>query len=439
MHPIIHRDLLEKIESYIQRKEFIAIVGPRQAGKTTFIDILGAHISKIASVHKRAIQKVTFEDRRLLQQFEKDPVLFTRSLFDPSIPAGGKKYLFIDEFQYARQGGQKLKLLYDTESSIKIFVTGSSSLDLRAQVGKFMVGRIFTFHLYPFSFHEYLRAKDSRLAGLYEEKNNQLLRWLRGTKAKESPHRGQDAFAGEINGHYEDYCTWGGYPEVVLTTAVDERRKVIASILNNYILKDIKGLLELATDRNLLLLAQYLATHIGRLVTYQNLGQACGLNYRSLKKHMQVLCETYVAREIRPFFRNRQKELSKNPKIYFLDMGFRNGLMENMSGFENRPDLGAIVENAVWIKLIDILEDAGKINFWRTKAGAEVDFVIEREGKITPVEVKFSSFPEARVPRSFVNFVDAFRPERGLILTKDFWGITRKNGCRILFAPACYL
>ena len=225
----------------------------------------------------------------------------------------------------------------------------------------------------------------------------------------------------------------------MLAAGSQERRTIIASILDNYILKDIKGLLELATDRNLLLLAQYLATHAGRLVTYQNLGQACGLNYRSLKKHMQVLSETYVTREVRPFFRNRQKELSKNPKIFFIDLGFRNSLMENMSSFENRPDLGAIVENAAWIRLTDILEDAGKINFWRTKAGAEVDFVIEREGKIIPVEVKFSSFLETKTPRSFMSFVDSFHPEKGLMLTKDFWGMTKKNDCQILFAPACYL
>ena len=195
MHPIIHRDLLEKITPYLRRKEFVAVVGPRQAGKTTFIDILSAHLQKTASVDSRAIQKITFEDRRVLQQFEKDPDLFTRSLFPSSVPAKDKKYLFIDEFQYARHGGQKLKLLYDTQSSIKIFVTGSSSLDLKAQVGKYMVGRIFTFHLYPFNFHEYLKAKSSRLSALYEEKNNQLMSWLLGKKTKISPQKGQDAFA----------------------------------------------------------------------------------------------------------------------------------------------------------------------------------------------------------------------------------------------------
>ena len=82
-----------------------------------------------------------------------------------------KFYLMIDEFQYAQEGGQKLKLIYDTLKGIKIIVTGSSSLDIKAKVGKFMVGRILNFYLYPFNFREYLKALDERLERIYSENN----------------------------------------------------------------------------------------------------------------------------------------------------------------------------------------------------------------------------------------------------------------------------
>jgi hypothetical protein len=164
------------------------------------------------------------------------------------------------------------------------------------------------------------------------------------------------------------------------------RSKLLSDTYNNYILKDIKTLLELATEKNLLLLSQYLATQTGNIVVYQNLSQTAHLDHRQIKKHLNILEETYVCREVRPFFTNRQKELTKNPKIFFMDMGFRNNLMENMNSLAVRPDAGAIVENVVFIRLNELCSRVQKINFWRTKAGAEVDFVIHKQDALLPVE-----------------------------------------------------
>ena len=248
-----------------------------------------------------------------------------------------------------------------------------------------------------------------------------------------------DIFGKEIFRYYEDFCIWGGYPAVILSETIEEKKKLLAEIYNNYVLKDIKGLLELATERNLLSLSQYLATQIGNLLVYQNLAQASELNYRQLKKHLNILKETFLIWELRPFFKNRQKELSKNPKIFFVDMGFRNNLMENMNSLDKRSDAGAIIENAVFIRLKQLCQDAGNINFWRTKAGAEVDFIIHVKGKILPIEVKFSKFRKEQISKSFLSFVNSFRPDKGIVLTKDFWGTVKKGKTEILFAPAYYI
>lgn len=124
---IIQRDLTEKIIPFLKRREFISIVGPRQAGKTTFLEILKRYLSSKLKIDKNLIQIVTFEDRRLIIQFEKDPISFVNSYLPRS--RSKKFYLMIDEFQYAGEGGQKLKLIYDTIKEIKVFITGSSSLD----------------------------------------------------------------------------------------------------------------------------------------------------------------------------------------------------------------------------------------------------------------------------------------------------------------------
>lgn len=433
---IYQRDLLDRIKPFLKRREFIAIIGPRQAGKTTLLGILKDCLSKEFGVPGNLIKTVTFEDRRLLAQFDSDPVLFAQSYF----PAKSNRtaYLMIDEFQYADEGGQKLKLIYDTVENLKIIVTGSSSLDIKSQVGKYLVGRILTFTLYPFNFAEFLRVKDTRLERIYARKNRQIQEWLTG-QAKPDQKSGNDSFSPEINKLYEDFCIWGGFPAVVLSKNREVRWKVLADIYNNYVLKDIKGLLQLSTDNNLFTLSQYLATQTGNLVVYQNLSQVSGLDYRQLKKHLNILTETMVLREVKPFFQNRQKELSRTPKIFFMDLGFRNYLMENMNNLEKRSDAGAIVENAVFIRLRELGKEMARINFWRTKAGAEVDFVWQADGKRVPVEVKFSNFDKPAIPKSFTSFINAFTPEHGLILTKNYWDAVSRNGTKILFAPACYL
>ncbi|MEW6006554.1 MAG: ATP-binding protein [bacterium] len=434
---VVKRDIIEEIKIFLKRREFIAIIGPRQAGKTTLLEMLKDYLVSDLKVDKRRIQTVTFEDRRLLAQFESEPIGFVQSYF-PILTEDEPSYLMIDEFQYVENGGQKLKLLYDTMKGIKIIITGSSSLEIKAEVGRFMVGRLLSFYLFPFNFSEILRAKDLRLEGIYQKNNKLITEWL--FEAKEMDKReGKDIFREEVLRYYEDYCIFGGYPSVVLSLTEKEKRKVLSEIYNNYILKEIKTLLELSTEKNLLFISQYLATQIGNLLTYQDLCQASGLNYRQVKKHLHILKETMVCLETKPFFTNRKKELTKNPKVFFIDLGFRNNLIENMNRFDKRSDKGALVENAVFGRLNELTRDCGKINFWRTKAKAEVDFILQIKGETIPLEVKFSRFSFPKLSRSLISFINSYKPKQGLILTQDYWGITQVDKTKILFAPVYYL
>lgn len=433
---IIQRDIIDRLTPFLKRKEYLAIVGPRQAGKTTLLGIIKDYLQNTLNATEDHIQFVTFEDRRLMSQFDDDPLSFVRSY----IPDNGNKtfYLMIDEFQYVRDGGQRLKLVYDTVDNVKIIITGSSSLDIKAQVGRYLVGRILTFSLYPFNFREFLRAKDKRLEKIYSDTNTDFIKWLFHDKSFKSRH-GRDIFSQEMIKRFEEFSIWGGYPGVVLSKTVHERQKVLNDILNNYIMKDIKGLLELATEKNLLLLSQYLAAQAGNIVVYQNLSQAAQMDYRQMKKHLNILFETFICTEVRPFFTNRQKELSRNPKIFFYDMGFRNSLIDNMNKPDKRSDCGSIIENSVFIRFNELCDENAGINFWRTKVGAEVDFIIQTKGKIIPVEVKYSSFDKAKISRSFASFIETFSPKQGVILTKDYFGHMRSGKTKIVFMPVYYL
>jgi predicted AAA+ superfamily ATPase len=430
---IVKRDLLDTIKPFIKRREYLAITGPRQAGKTVLLSLIIEYLKKELGVAADEIKSITFEDRKILAQFSASPAELVESYI-----ASGVKYLFVDEFQYAKQGGQKLKLIYDTFKDFKIIITGSSSLEIKAQTGKYMVGRLLSFCLYPFTFAEFLSGRDKRLHAVYEKKHAAVRDFIFAAK-RFRPDKGADIFADDFLRLYEEYLVWGGYPAVALEKNHEIQKKLLNDINNNYLLKDIKGLLELATEDKLVKLAELLSAQAGGIVNYSALSVSSGLDFRNLKKHVNILEETFICSEVKPYFVNKLKELTKNPKVYFVDNGFRNSMIDDMRPVNKRQDAGALAENAVFDRLKEMCGGDKQLNYWRTKAGAEMDFVIRIEGEEVPIEVKYSDFDSEKLTRSYMNFVEAFSPERGIMLTKNYWGKTKIKGCDIMYIPVYYL
>ncbi len=414
----IHRELEKEIYPFLERKEVLSIVGPRQAGKTTFIQHLAAQLQE----HGKTVKVITFEKRD-------DLALFNKSIEDFKGLAEQYDYVIIDEFQYASQGGQKLKYLYDT-TNVKFIISGSSSLELTFQTGKYMVGRLLDFTLLPFSFREFLSFRDHELSILLEQKGFVYI--LDFTSAK--------SFGEEITRRLvvllEEYATYGGYPAVVLTPRKEEKRKILEGIAENYLLRDIKSLLHLATSEELWRLEKLLAGQIGNMVKYEELSSASGLPYKELKKHLNILEKTYVVSFIKPFFVNRRTELTKNPKVYFFDMGLRNYVVSDFRPLADRNDAGAIMENYAFSLLTRYHALPLAVKYWRTKSKAEVDFIIEKDQKPYPFEVKYSS--KKVIGKSLHSFIEKFRPPQAVIFTKDFAGEHQVSETLVKFIPLSY-
>ena len=413
----INRQLEVDIKPFLAKKEAISIVGPRQAGKTTFIE----NLAKQFKNNGKTVKFITFEKRADLDLFNNNIEDFKKIILQYDV-------VFIDEFQYSKDGGQKLKYLYDT-TEIKFIISGSSSLDLTFQTGKYMVGRLLEFSLMPFSFREFLSARDQEMYNILPDKTGRNL----------FKFEIKNSFGQEINNRliklFEEYIIFGGYPAVVLSESNKEKEKILESIYSKYLLKDIKDLLRLATDSELERLGKFLAGQIGNIIKYQELSNASGLNYKELKKHLNILEKTYIIALASPFFTNKRTELVKNPKIYFKDIGLRNYSLTDFRDCGVRNDIGAMVENYGYNLLTGIF--GGNIKYWRTKAKAEVDFVIEKEQAIYPIEIKYSS--KRIVGKSLFSFIEKFNPPAATILTKDYIGEEIINNTKIKFIPIIYL
>ena len=111
------------------------------------------------------------------------------------------------------------------------------------------------------------------------------------------------------------------------------------------------------------------------------------MNFNEIKKYIEVLSETYFIKEIRPFFTNKNKEIVKIPKIYFIDNGVRNYFINNFNQIKLRDDGGFLFEGFVLSELIKT--GIENIWFWNDKNLEEVDFILKKEGNIIPIEIKF--------------------------------------------------
>jgi len=400
-----------------KKRKPLILRGARQVGKTTFLEHLFSNLKK----QKKKAEFLTFERENDLALFE--------SIEDFKDYYKDYQILIIDEFHYAKEGGRKLKYLFDT-TKIKFIISGSSSLELTFETGRYLVGRMFKFLLYPFSFREFLLSKDKRLLALLETRFGDVLFQKLDLKKP---------FGREINSRiqklFEEYLIFGGYPAVVLAETREEKIKILESILENYLLRDIGALLNLKTKGEILKIAEFLSTQVSNLLNYQELSRISNLRYREVITHLEILKNTFLVETLKPFYKNPRTELVKTPKIYFFDNGFRNYLISDFKEINKRNDVGRLVENYVFSLLQR--KSLGKINFWRTKSKAEVDFLIQREGEIIPIEVRYS--PSPLIGKSLFSFIEKFSPKYGYILTKGFFGIKKIKKTNIYFIPVYYL
>ncbi len=411
----IKRKLEKKLKDYLDAPEIIAVIGPRQSGKTTLI-------KKICNELESSIY-LSFEDRQLLELFETDLKSFEELYFRPE----KNKYIFIDEFQYANEGGKSLKYLFDFNPGKKIIISGSSSIDLSVKAIKYLAGRIFILNLYQFDFEEFLLFKDPGLYSILEQQKNKLA--ITGSKVILPDI--SDSISQKINLFYEEFGIYGGYPRVVIAKNNNEKIEVLKNIYSIFFLREVKEILKIAEDFKLTKLIKALALQIGSQIDYQNLGILADFNFLQTKTNLNLLEKTFITKSIQPFFKNKSTELVKNPKIYFMDTGFRNIVIQSFQKLCDRTDKGALLENIIFCEL---MKSGFNLNYWRTKSRAEVDLIAEKNQTIIPVEVK-SHLAKTTSTRSMFNFIKKYNTQVALTFSDNLIGQKTIDGKKLIFLP----
>lgn len=382
----IHRELEAKIKKYLPLPEILAILGPRRSGKTTFLNELKNRLPNCLYL--------TFENEVILDLFDLNIDSFASRYL------ASNKYLIIDEFQHTKKGGKNLKYLYDTFPGKKIIISGSSSPDLTIKALRFLTGRCLVFTLWPLSFSEFLSIKP-----------------LKPTEK-------------ELKNYFNEYVTYGGYPEVTLQKDPEIKKTLLQNIYSLFFSREVKDLTALSDDYKLKNLLKALALSAGNLIEYHELSQVSGFDFLTLKRYLNFLEKTFIAYRLYPFYKNRRTELVKNPKIYFCDLGLRNSLLDNFLAFADRTDKGVLVENF----LANSLQTEGlDLKFWRTKTKTEVDFVWEKETRLFALETKAGK--EDYLPASLKSFIEKHSPSKVYVASASQKRSFKISKTPIIFTP----
>ena len=365
------RKLFEALLYEKESKKITLILGPRQVGKTVLLKQLYETISE----NNPAI----FLDLDIISNFEKvssyENLVNFITLQGYAENESAFFYLFLDEFQRYPGFSMILKNVYDNHDNIKIFATGSSSVKIKDEIQESLAGRKNIHYLYPLDFEEYLIFKENQDALQHYKNVNKL--------------KGQKIDTSLLMGLLKEFLVFGGYPEVVLAVNEKEKIRALESIFDLFVKKDLVEYLNIKKILNVKRLIEILSVNLAQKIKYEELAQITSIKEYEVRDYLEILKETFLILDVRPFFTNKNKEIVKIPKIYFVDSGVRNYFLNNFVTTEKRTDSGFLFENFVASEFLK----AGQknIKYWQDKNKREVDFIIDNIHKQIPVEVKFKS------------------------------------------------
>ncbi len=353
--------ILRRLEGQIQERLFegkaIILLGPRQAGKTTLI--------------KGLLQK---RKEKVLELNADEPdvreLLTEKTSTQLRVILGQNELLFIDEAQRVPDIGLTLKLIADQIPEAQVIATGSSAFELNARITEPLTGRKFEFMLYPLSFSELVNTH-----GLLEEKR--LL---------------------------EHRLLYGSYPEIVTSRGLEQ--ELIKLLAGSYLYKDLLTLEQINKPILLEKILRALALQLASEVSYHEIGQLVGANSQTVERYIDLLEKAFVLFRLPALSRNVRNEIKKGKKIYFLDNGIRNAVIDNFTPLASRTDTGALWENYLISERLKFLNNHNiqtSKYFWRTTQQQEIDYIEEHQQQLYAYEFKWNPKKSTvRFPKTFL-------------------------------------
>lgn len=369
MHDFIQRQLLENLKKYLSIFPAIAILGPRQCGKSTLVKNL-----------TRDFDSVIYLDMQKESDLNKlvEPELFFESNAD--------KIICLDEIQMEPKLFSILRSVIDANRvNGKFILLGSASQELIQQTSESLAGRIGMLHLSPFLINELSNFESFSLQKF----------WLRG-----------------------------GFPTSYLAENDENSMIWLENYIRTYVERDIPQLGFQIPALQLKRLLTMCAHNQGQQLNLSKLGESMGLTHPTIKKYIDLLEQTFIVRTIPPFEINVKKRLVKSPKVFVRDSGILHQLLAipNFNSLLGHPIFGASWEGIV-IENIIVNMPTWDYYFYRTATGDEIDLILKKGNQTIAIECKASDAP--KVTKGFYRSLEVIQPTKTFIIapTNDTYKI----------------
>ena len=361
---MIPRLIQPRIDEALRRQAAVALLGPRQVGKTTLALEIG---------RTRDALYLDLEDRDDRSRLA-NPALFLESFVD--------RLVILDEIHRMPDLFTTLRGVIDAgrrkdKGKGRFLILGSASLDLMRTSSETLAGRIAYLDLAPLSA---LEIEDARTA------RERL--WLRG-----------------------------GFPDSYLADSDRDSLALRKDFIRTYLERDVPMFGPPIPATTLERLWTMLAHRQGTTLNASEIARALEVSTQSVTRYIDLLVDLLLVRRLPPFHANVGKRLVKSPKIYVRDSGLVHALLgiETLEQLAGHPVVGRSWEGYVLETLLSVLPWRSSAYFYRTAAGAEIDLLIEhRDGSLWAIEIKRAL--SARVERGFHHACADLRPERALVV-----------------------
>lgn len=370
------------MKNYIPRKEYIikllafkdkdlikVVSGLRRSGKSTLLELYRQTLLQMG-VHDRQIVFLNFENFELRKYLNDLDALYEYIIkqLDLSVPC----YVFLDEVQNVSEFERLVDGLF-VKPNIDVYITGSNALLLSGELATLLSGRYIEISILPFSFKEYLSARNIDTLNKYLNYETLFFDYANETSLPKGVELREEGFDKIYN-----------YLEAIYATIIE---------------KDITQRYQINDKRAFINILKFVASNIGNPLSPGNIAKSLkqdGKNTHNttVERYLEYLVASFVFYKVNRFDLKGKKQLATQEKYYLVDVGFLNILM----GKERTTDRGHILENIVYLEL---LRRGNKI--WTgTARNTEVDFVCKTStGEIEYYQVTWQITTESTVEREF--------------------------------------
>jgi len=399
------------LDEYLQLFPCVAVVGARQAGKTTLVSQL-----------PKPWRTVDLENSNDYDVVARDPGLYLR--LHP-------ERIVFDESQMLPDLFQALRVAIDADRSRmgRFVITGSSSPELIQAISESLAGRIAIIELSPLSLGEAYEQPQSRIYSMIENR----------TAAEEIVANLEPEYTEQ---QVHDYWFRGGYPEPWKRDNTRFNTVWMRNYIQTYLERDILRIFPgLQRDRYRMFL-QMLSGLSGTIINYSTVARTLGVTQPTARSYFQIADGSYLWRHIPAWAGNIHKRLIKHPKGYLRDTGLLHYMLHlrTLNDLVVHPAMGSSWEGLVIETLIRGLQAAGAefgYSYYRTSNGAEIDFILEGSFGCIPIEIKYGQKVTMHQFRVMNEFIAINKCPYGIIINNDTHA--RRYNEKIIGIPATSL